>query len=205
MMIDIRDIHLTMKDNVLFNGFSLSARAGETVRLCAPSGRGKTTLFRMMLGYSRPDSGTICIDGEMLERTTVHAIRRRICYIGQDVSLPGIKAGDMFAETAAYAVNRDKDFSRQRIESLLAQFSLPMDILEKNLDTVSGGERQRLAFVLCLLMDRDIWLLDEITTGLDEDRKREVINCIVGSGKTVVVISHDDAWNGYDTVRHMSW
>lgn len=204
-MIELKSIKLTIKDKEIFNGFSFFVNATETVRLCAPSGRGKTTLFRMIMGFLQPDSGTITIDGQVLSPTTIHAIRRRICYIGQDVSFPGIKAGEMFSEAAAFAVNQNKDFSRQRIEALLAQFSLPVNIREKNLDTVSGGERQRLAFVLCLLMDRDIWLLDEITTGLDEDRKREVIDCIVGSGKTAIVISHDDVWNGYDAVRHVNW
>jgi putative ABC transport system ATP-binding protein len=204
-MIEIDNIYLKINERILFDGFSFSAASGEIVCLRAPSGRGKTTLFRMMMGFTRPDSGAISIGGQWLGRTTVHDIRRRICYIGQDVSLPGIKVGEMFAEAAAFAVNRDKDFSSQRIESYLAQFGLSKDIRDKSLDAVSGGERQRLAFVLCLLMDRDIWLLDEITTGLDEERKREVIACIVGSGKTVIVISHDDAWNGYDAVRRVSW
>ena len=204
-MIKLKDIHLKFKDKVLFSGFDLSVKEGETVLLSAASGHGKTSLFRIMMGFMRPDSGSVYIGGKLLRKSTVHAMRRRISYIGQDVSLPGGKARELFREIGAYAVNRHKDFSDARIKELLNQFSLTEQILDKNMDTVSGGERRRLAFVLCVLMDRDIWLLDEITAGLDKRRKQKVIEYIVGSGKTVLVSSHDEAWNDICGVRSMDW
>jgi len=204
-MIKISGLGLKFKDKTIFENFSLRIAEGETVVLRAPSGKGKTSLAYMIMGFLRPDSGKIEIGGEELNGATVHAIRRRICYIGQDASMPGGTAREIIDEVASFSINKHIDFSKERIKDLLEAFSLTEAVLDKQADTISGGERRRLAFVLCVLLGRDIWLLDEITAGLDDERKRQVIDHVVGCGKTVVVISHDDVWNEYENVRHISW
>ena len=82
--------------------------------------------------------------------------------------------------------------------------SLPKDTLEKNVDTLSGGERQRLALILGILLDRDIWILDEITTGLDLELKTKMVDLVLGYDKTILVVSHDDIYKNQG-LREVSW
>ncbi len=69
---------------------------------------------------------------------------------------------------------------------------------------LSGGERQRLGLALCQLMDRPIWLLDEVTSGLDKTLKHKVYNMVMESDKTVLIISHDDIWDN-QSIRKVRW
>lgn len=203
-MIELSGINLRFKDKTIFEGFNFFVDKGEKVVLRAPSGQGKTSLLHIIMGFLRPDSGTVKIGGDVLKRSTVDDIRRRICYIGQDVSLPGGRAGDLFDEISSFAVNRHKDFSRRSITAQLEKVSLPESVLNKKVEDVSGGERRRLAYTACVLMNRDIWLLDEISAGLDDMRKRAVMDDVAANDKTVVVVSHDDAWLSY-SVRSVIW
>ena len=197
-MIELSGIDLKLAGQTLFTDFAMRVARGETAVLFAPSGKGKTSLLHIMMGFLQPDSGTVRIGGETLDRDTVGAIRRRICYIGQDAMLPDGRVDEVLDEIARYSANKQCDFSDERIGAVLEAVLLPGDVREKHVEALSGGERRRLAFALCVLMDRDIWLLDEITTGLDEERKRAVMAQITGSGKTVMVISHDEAWTKHE-------
>ena len=84
----------------------------------------------------------------------------------------------------------------------LKEFNLDSNILSKNINQLSGGEKQRLAFVIIILLDRKIWILDEITSSLDQDMKEKVINYILNTNKTVILVSHDktESLNNFRTV-----
>ncbi|MGL5545200.1 MAG: ATP-binding cassette domain-containing protein, partial [Cetobacterium sp.] len=71
-------------------------------------------------------------------------------------------------------------------------FSLEKDVLNKNINELSGGEKQRLAFIITILLDREVWILDEITSSLDQDMKEKVTQYILNSDKTVILVSHDN-------------
>lgn len=204
-MISLKHIDLSFEDKRIFNDLCFDVKTGEKVWLSAPSGFGKTSLFNIILGFLKPDSGEVLINGITLGKSTVQEVRRRVCYIGQDAGLPQGKVKDVMDEVAEFTVNRDKDFSKERITSLLSKFSLPESVMDKDVESLSGGERKRLAFVLCILMDRDIWLLDEITAGLDEIRKTEVMRYIATCDKTVIVVSHDAAWSEYEQIIRVNW
>ena len=87
------------------------------------------------------------------------------------------------------------DFSRKRLLKHLDDFSLSEDLLSKDVENLSGGERQRLGFIIALLLDRDILLLDEVTSSLDIEMKKKVEEYIKKSDKTVLLISHDTHWD----------
>lgn len=204
-MIEFKDINLIWQDNTIFHNFSFHVKAGEKVWINAPSGSGKTSLINMMMGFVKPTSGHIIIEGKELGKSTVADIRSSICYLGQDASLPSGLVSDVISEVGAFKFNRNKDFSNIRMEELFAQYGMSMQTLQRNVETLSGGERQRLAFIICMMLDRDIWLLDEITTGLDVDNKKRMMDEVVSSQKTIVMISHDTAWSAYEQLRKVSF
>lgn len=204
-MISLKHIDLSFSDKRIFSDLCFDVEAGEKVWLSAPSGFGKTSLFNIILGFLKPDRGEVVIGGIRLGKSTVQEVRKRICYIGQEAGLPQGKVNDVISEISGFAVNRNKDFSRERITTLLNMLSLTDSVLDKDLESLSGGERKRFAFALCVLMDRDIWLLDEITAGLDETRKGQVMDYIAMCDKTVIVVSHDASWSEYHQIKRVSW
>ncbi len=204
-MIELENINLTFDDKIIFKDFCLTVGEKEKVYLSAPSGYGKTCLINMLMGFLKPDGGKIKIEGKELGKSTVHEIRQRICYIGQETSLQNGLIKDILTEIGSYKKNRDCDFGEERIKKLFSQFGLSGQALQKEVYSLSGGERQRLAFIICIMLDRDIWLLDEITSGLDAKRRKYIMDYIVNSSKTAIVISHDPQWKQYDKVREVSW
>ena len=91
---------------------------------------------------------------------------------------------------------------RARRDRLVARFRLPRDILDARIGDVSGGERQRLALIRALLLDRRVLLLDEVTSALDDDSKEVVMDAVLGSeATTVLAVSHDAAWRARSNPR----
>jgi putative ABC transport system ATP-binding protein len=203
-MIKLSGIDLELGGRQIFENFSFFAGKGEKVLLNAPSGAGKSCLLKIIMGFMRPSSGSVVIGGDKLSGNTVARTRKRICYIGQDASLPDGKVADLLSDISSFKANRGADFSSKNVSGLVSRFSLEDETLQKNVEALSGGERQRLSFVICLLLNRDIWLLDEITAGLDEERKTVVMENVMKSGKTVIVASHDPGWKEYG-IRVDTW
>lgn len=204
-MIKLAKINLVFNGKVIFKDFDFNVKKNEKVYLSAPSGQGKTCLINMIMGFLKPTDGKIEIAGKVLSKSSVHAIRKSICYIGQETSFSNGLVKDILSEISLYKNNRNCDFSGERIKKLFTLFGLEMSILQKDVYSLSGGERQRLAFIICSLLDRQLWLLDEITSGLDKKRKKDIMDFIVNSDKTVIVISHDMEWKQYEKIREVSW
>ena len=87
----------------------------------------------------------------------------------------------------------------------MEKFDLDESILKKSPALLSGGEKQRIALILVLLLDREILLLDEVTSGLDHDLKIRVIEIIKDLNKTVIISSHDNQWLDYDEFEVVGW
>ncbi|AWW27656.1 ATP-binding cassette domain-containing protein [Acetobacterium sp. KB-1] len=203
--LEFRNIQLKFDERMIFSGFNLAIERHEKVLFCAPSGRGKTSLVKMLLGFVAPDRGEILVDGTKLTGITVNQIRSKISYVSQDADIPKGIVRDVFEEVFKFEANRHLSYNVERLQNYwLDAMSLPKDTLEKNVDTLSGGERQRLALILGILLDRDIWILDEITTGLDLELKTKMVDLVLGYDKTILVVSHDDIYKNQG-LREVSW
>ncbi len=202
--LEFRNIFLNYDQRTIFSGFNLEIERQEKVLLCAPSGRGKTSLVKMLLGFVVPEAGEILVDGMRLTGKTVNDIRRKIAYVSQDADIPRGIVSEVFASVFNFPVNRHLDYNEVILRDWLKIMSLPEDTLEKNIDALSGGERQRLALVLGILLEREIWILDEITTGLDQVLKKKMVELILSYDKTILVVSHDDIYKNQG-LREVSW
>jgi putative ABC transport system ATP-binding protein len=202
--LEFRDIQLKFDERMIFSDFNLEIEQLEKVLFCAPSGRGKTSLVKMLLGFVVPDAGEILVDGIRLSGATVNSIRSKISYVSQDADIPKGIVRDVFAAVFKFPVNRHVNYQEAVLSKWLETMALPEDTLERNIDALSGGERQRLALILGILLDRDIWVLDEITTGLDLELKTKMVELLLDYDKTILVVSHDDIYQNRG-LREVSW
>ncbi|WP_459195836.1 ABC transporter ATP-binding protein [Wukongibacter baidiensis] len=204
-MIRFKDINLSFKDKVVFQNFNMEVSKGEKVLLSAPSGKGKSTLFKLLLGFQKFDGGEILFENKKLEKNSLAYFRRNIGYVSQDVDLMNKKIWDLLLEIFSYKYNKHIEITKEKFLGLTQYFDLPADIMEKEVRQLSGGERQRLGLIICILLDREVWLLDEVTSGLDKDMKEKVVDYILKQDKTMLIISHDKIWSKNDIVKIEEW
>jgi putative ABC transport system ATP-binding protein len=93
-----------------------------------------------------------------------------------------------------YRSNRGKSPPKSRILEILDVLQLRPDILEQDAARVSGGEKQRIAIARSLLLDKHLFLLDEVTSALDLESKRAVLGLFKREGYTIISVSHDPDW-----------
>ena len=197
-MITLENIYLKRGDKILFEDLSLRVGKGEKLLIRGPSGCGKSSLLQMIMGFVQPDSGRVRIDGEILTRHNVWTLRKRMAFVGQELNLGPGKVSDFFQEIFAYKANRHLQYNESEVLGLFDRFLLEKGKLNQAISALSGGEKQRVALIAALLLDREIYLLDEITSAIDE-ALRETVMAYLASipGKTMIVVSHERGWEAF--------
>lgn len=194
-MITFDHVHLAFNGRKIFNDFSLEVRPGEKVVVLAKSGTGKSSLFSLVLGFLEPDEGRVFFAGQPVNEKSVWEIRQKIAYVDQDISLGNGKILDLFDFILKLKANIHLDGSRERMRELLQYFEFDQNVLTKDIENLSGGERQRLAIIIAVLLQRQVFLLDEVTSALDKQLKKRVADFFLAREDwTCLVISHDPVW-----------
>ncbi len=186
----------------VLDGVDFEIATGSRIALVGPSGAGKSTIFSMVLGYYRPESGRVLFDGRDAASLDLASLRRRIAVVPQEVLLFGgtIRENIGYGRPDASA----GDIERAAKEANAHEF---IEALSEGYDTVvgprgvklSGGQRQRIAIARAILADPRILLLDEATSALDAESERLVNEALerLMEGRTSLVIAHR-----LSTVRH---
>jgi len=148
-------------------GVDLRLEPGEIVALLGPNGAGKTTTFYMMVGFVKPNKGSIHLNGDEITRFPMHKrARRGVGYLAQEPSA----FRKMSARDNLMAILEFQDLSKAeqgyKADALLEEFGLT-HLAKSKADTLSGGERRRLEIARSLTIDPDFLLLDEPFTGVD--------------------------------------
>lgn len=196
-LLEVKRLSVRFAEKQVLKDLSLTVRAGEKLVVRGASGSGKSTLLRCLLGFLAPQSGSIFIGGTILNERTVWLLRRRIGYVPQEPDMGAGTARDLLARPLGYRANRMLDRDPERILSLCRTFHLDERLLEENLSTLSGGEKQRVALISSLLLDRDLYLLDEATSALDEKAKNSVIQYFKQQKElTLIAVTHDRSFLG---------
>ncbi|APW62615.1 ABC transporter ATP-binding protein [Paludisphaera borealis] len=167
-------------------GIDLEIRRGECFGLLGPNGAGKTTTVEIMEGLTRPTSGEVEILGLRWEDGDA-AIRERIGVTLQETRFPD-------KETVRELLTVFRSFYRQGLtaDEAIARVSLETKA-NALIEQLSGGQQQRLAVAVSLVGDPDVLFLDEPTTGLDPQSRRQLWDVIHGlgeSGRTVLLTTH---------------
>ncbi|WP_426711207.1 ABC transporter ATP-binding protein [Cetobacterium sp. SF1] len=189
--VEFKNIFIKFKDKEVLKDFSLEVKKGEKILISSPSGSGKTTLLRLLMGFEVPASGEIYVDGIQLNENSINNIRERIGYLSQKMTFRNLSVISLIKEILSYKSNNKIKFDFEKIEKILDFLNLETDILAKEISQLSGGEKQRIGFLVAVILDRDIWVFDEITSSLDMDLKEKVMDYIGDTNKTVIMITHD--------------
>jgi ABC-2 type transport system ATP-binding protein len=165
-------------------GIDLAIAPGETVALLGPNGAGKSTTIDMILGLSRPDSGTVSIFGA----SPAEAVKSgRVGGTLQDGTPPDqFRVRELVALMASYYPHP------LPVDDVLRQTGIE-DIAERWASKLSGGQAQRVRFAAALVGDPDLLVLDEPTSGIDVEGRIEfwqVMRAVAERGKTILFATH---------------
>ncbi len=186
-MLDVRDLNKTYPNGVqALDNVSLTIPKG-MFGLLGPNGAGKSTLMRTIATLQDPDSGGIRLgDIDVLQDPT--ELRKRLGYLPQEFgAYPRTSPEVMLNHVAVLKGITNKGERKELIEQLLVKTNL-WDVRKKNVDTFSGGMRQRFGIAQALIGSPELIIVDEPTAGLDPAERRRFHNLLARIGEDVVII-----------------
>jgi ABC-2 type transport system ATP-binding protein len=166
------------------DALDLTIEPGEVVAFLGPNGAGKTTTIDMVLGLSRPDAGTIEVHGLAPRAAVAHGLVAAVMQTGG--LLKELTVRETVELTAAL-------FAHTRPVAEVLERAGIAEIADRRVGKCSGGQQQRLRFAMALLPEPDLLILDEPTTGMDVEGRREFWNAIradAARGRTVLFATH---------------
>jgi len=188
----------SMDSDYVLNNINLSINKGDCIGIVGTSGSGKTTLINLIMGLLEFDDGKITIDNTNF--VNLSPLQFSISYIPQNIYL----LDDTIIRNITFENNENKiDFDRLQNAIESAQLSKFINSQPKNIHSIigengvklSGGQRQRIAIARALYFEREIIILDEATSSLDNLTEHEIVECInnLRGDKTIIVVAHRES------------
>jgi polar amino acid transport system ATP-binding protein len=182
----------------VLRGIDLEVQRGGVVCVIGPSGSGKSTLLRCINLLEPPDQGRILLEGrEITGKTTAddrNYVRRRVGIVFQQLNLfPHKSALENVLLAQVRVLGRKRDEAGAKAQALLTRVGLA-DKMEEYPERLSGGQQQRVAIARALAMDPHVMLFDEVTSALDPELIKEVLDVmreLASEGMTMVVVTHE--------------
>lgn len=190
--IEIDNLSVRLGGKLVLSEFSLKVVPSEKVMITGRSGSGKTTLLRCILGFILPNEGHIRIQGEPLTSRSVWKLRTYLAYVAQEPDLGSGTVREILERLFLYRINAPKRGNLSRMPDLMETFRLPSKLLDSDISTLSGGEKQRVAIISADLLDRNIFLLDEASSAQDKVGKQAIADFFCSRRYlTVLSVSHN--------------
>ena len=151
----------------VLNGASLELKQGEIGILLGKNGSGKTTLFKNILGIHNPAGGSIAFDGENLLKMPRRERARRIAYVPQDIHFGALSVFDsiLMGRVSYFGLKASRE-DYLAVERIVADMGLE-SFAHRNVDELSGGERQKIAIARAMAQEPKLMVFDEPTGNLD--------------------------------------
>lgn len=191
-LLDVQGVTFSQDGRELLAPVSLQLNPGDFLLLTGPSGSGKSTLLKIIASLLAPTGGQIRWQNQDITQLQAEAYRQQVSYCFQTPVLFGNTVYDNLA--LPWQVRLKKP-NRAAFIADLAKVNLPADTLDKKIDQLSGGEKQRVGLLRNLQFLPEVLLLDEVTSALDDDNKalihRLINEMVTDKGVAVIWISHD--------------
>lgn len=190
-LLELSDVSYCPTNQKIVSHISLKVEKGDWLTLTGPSGSGKSTLLKIVANLLSPTTGMVSFEGVDNQTIEPTMYRRNVSYTFQQPSLFG---SDVKENLAFPFLIRQKKFEERLVVQALEKVELPASFLTKKIQELSGGEKQRVAFIRNVMFPPKLLLLDEVTVGLDEENKRIVhqfIKDVYDGGTTIIQVTHD--------------
>jgi len=203
-MIRLDGIHKRFGDLEVLKGVEIDVAKGEVVCILGPSGSGKSTLLRCVNLLEPPEKGDIYIEGHDIckgpgsgtgeQSWELDFVRQRVGIVFQQFNLfPHKTALENVTLAQEKVLGRSRQEARAKATELLERVGLG-DKLDQYPERLSGGQQQRVAIARALAMDPRVMLFDEVTSALDPELVKEVLDTmreLAEEGMTMIVVTHE--------------
>ena len=176
-VVEIKDLVHAYDDKILFLGANLLIERGDRVAFLGPNGAGKSTLLHLIMGMEKPTEGTV----EMGSHNVLPG------YFEQNQA----EALDLSRTVMETIHDEVPDWKNEEVRTLLGRFLFSGETVYKKVESLSGGEKARLALAKMLLRPANLLILDEPTNHLDIPAKEMLEESIQNYDGTVIIVSHD--------------
>ena len=176
-MLEIRDLCFRYSRHApVLNGVDLTLNDGEIGILLGRNGSGKTTLFRLILGMEKPERGTMLLDGKDLSKCSRRERAKRIAFVPQTVQFGALTVEEtvLMGRISRFGFAPGKE-DRLVTERVLAEMRL-LPLASRNVDALSGGERQKVAIARALAQEPGMLVFDEPTANLDLQNEQLILS-----------------------------
>lgn len=179
----------------ILNNFSLKVKPGETIALVGESGAGKSTVLNMLIGFLKPNSGEVVLDGEDMRNLDLRSFRRHLAVVPQETILFSGTVRENITYGSADVTDKElwKVLKAANLDEVVKNLPHGLDTnLGEHGGCLSGGQRQRISIARSLLRNPDIILWDEATSALDNISERKVQQAFeeLSKGKTTFIVAH---------------
>jgi len=177
-------------ERVIIEDACFELKRGEILGLAGESGAGKSTLLRLVARLVEPTRGSVYLDGVNWDLIDIRTYRRQVCLVPQTPVVFSGSVGQNLELVKRF--NQDADILAPEV--VIEMVGLEKSFLKRDADTLSGGEKQRLALARALMLKPKVLLLDEPASALDEKRSALVLTTIseicTRQGLSVILTSH---------------
>jgi polar amino acid transport system ATP-binding protein len=201
-MLRLEGVHKHFGNLHVLRGIDMEVGRGSVVCVIGPSGSGKSTLLRCINLLEPPEEGRIFLEGKEItgaRRADIDYVRRRVGIVFQQFNLfPHMTAGRNVSIAQHTVLDRSREEADAKSRALLERVGVA-DKLDEYPERLSGGQQQRVAIARALAMDPHVMLFDEITSALDPELVKEVLDVmrkLAAEGMTMVVVTHEMKFAG---------
>jgi len=196
-LIELKGIRNRFGDTLVHDGIDLKVYPGEILTLMGGSGSGKSVLLRSLIGLERPDEGQIMYKGKDISKLSEDElvdVRKNIAYVFQYGALfDSLSVRDNLAYPLRAHTNLSEEEINQKVVEALRKVGLEhsIDLFPSDL---SGGMQRRVGVARSIILEPEVILYDEPTTGLDPYNTKQILNIILqlrDQGATTVLVTHD--------------
>jgi phospholipid/cholesterol/gamma-HCH transport system ATP-binding protein len=199
VLMQIESVGVRFGDNVVLDRISFTVPRGQTLAIIGESGCGKTVLLKVLVGLVAPTSGQVRFKGTNLHRLNdfeLTRVRREMGFVFQQAALfDSMTIGQNVAFPLRQHTSLSDEETRMRVERGLYEVGLPRDVMDKYPAEISGGMRKRAGLARALILEPELVVYDEPTTGLDpimSDVVNELMLVTRGArSMTSILVTHD--------------